>query len=488
MRKYSIILSLFAIIGISNSCSENELHMTHDYSDMVEDINTEDKLQQFLNNAYIGASSTGAFGTQVILFGDILGDNLFVSNSNSQFLTSYNLNYNGYQNDFGMYGSLYGVINSCNTVIANTGVPSNSNVVRIKAEAKILRALSYFTLVNFYSPTPTSGINQEYGVPLVLGDYDSSAQPARASVGDVYNQIIADLQSGIDGAIAEPGSKTLMSKTVAKLILTKVYLTRRAPGDAQLALQLSTDIINSSPGMYAPIDPTENGGLRYQNYFAATDSKVSEEQTETIWELDLNSDTNRLNGIGSNVSLPCYYSRLDSRKCLLFTQTFYNSLTATDVRKGSTSTGLLINTGVPGTDNPKGFWTNKFPRLTDEGNYFRNIKVFRFADVILSRIEALYLTGQNAQALSELNTFAASRKSAVYTGANLLEEILKERQLEFYGEGHRFFDLKRYGLANVKSSNCVMNCNVPGNDKLFVLPVSQSSINKNPNLTQYPGY
>jgi hypothetical protein len=175
---------------------------------------------------------------------------------------------------------------------------------------------------------------------------------------------------------------------------------------------------------------------------------------------------------------------------MLFNQTFYSSFAENDVRKGKNSTlatNLLISVGVPGVDTPKGYWTNKYPRLTEEGNYFRNIKVFRFADAQLLQIEALNLTGQTGLALTKLNDFAQSRNGSVYTGANLLNDILTERAKEFYGEGQRFLDLKRYNLAVNRPSNCVA-CNVAATDKRFVLPVSQTAMNRNPNLKQYPGY
>ena len=96
----------------------------------------------------------------------------------------------------------YDAIMKCNIVINSTKVPASSNLTRIKGEAKILRAFAYFTLVNYYSPTPTSGINQEYGVPLVLDDYEVNIQPARATVAQVYDQIIKDLKDGAVQALS----------------------------------------------------------------------------------------------------------------------------------------------------------------------------------------------------------------------------------------------------------------------------------------------
>ncbi len=514
MKKFLILISSLLIIGSSNSCSERELDLYPPSLDDIKEINSEDKLQKFLNSGYLTMASVNVFGADATALGDVLSDNLYVTGAKAYVLTS-NMNYSALNNDTGsLYRSLYDAIMNCNLVINNTQVSNSPNVTRMKAEAQILRGFAYFTLVNYFSPTPTSGINQEFGVPIVLGDYDSSIEPARATVAEVYTQIIADLTAGLANADDTPTEKVFMSKTAAKLLLSRVYLTRRDAGDALLALQYSTDIVNNSPPTFAPI-----AKANYVNYWMGAPEDASENQPETIWELDLNPNSNQVSGIGPNLALPTLYNRISGdRRALLFTKDFFDSFPHTDlpsipppasnptapgtpqslspdVRRGDTKTtapakpaGLLSTLTLPATDNPAGAWTNKYPRLTGSGNFMRNIKVLRFAEAQLNRIEALFLTGQSPVALLELNAFAVSRGGSTYTGADLLSDILTEKAKEFYGEGQRFLDLKRNNLPLIKNSNCVQNCNVPANDKLFVMPISQSSLNYNPNLKQYPGY
>lgn len=517
MKKYFILISSLLVLASSNSCSERELDLYPPSQDDIQEINTEDKLQKFLNAGYLTMGSVRGLGTDAMALADVLSDNVYVTSAKAYVLTS-NMNYNALNNNTGgVYGTMYDAIMNCNMVINNKQVADNANVSRMKGEAKILRAFAYFTLVNYFSPAPTSGINQEYGVPLVLSDYDASIQPARATVNEVFTQIIKDLNEGLQNADAAPSSKVLMSKTAAKLLLSRVYLTRRAPGDAQLALQYASDIVNNPTDKFAPIAMS-----KYADYFAGTPEINSENQPETIWELDLNSSSNLVTEIGANLALPTLYNRVSGdRRALLFTKNFFDSFPHTDlptlpngtpqslspdVRRGNTKTtvtsattlpgvptavlpaGLMSTLTLPATDNPAGAWTNKYPRLTSDGNFVRNIKILRFAEAQLNRIEALFLVGQTATALAELNTFALSRGGSTYTGTNLLNDILTERAKEFYGEGQRFFDIKRNNLPLIKNSNCVMNCNVPANDKLFVMPISQSALNYNVNLKQYPGY
>lgn len=485
MKKYILIISSFFMLSVFSSCSQRELELFPPTQDPITALNTEKQLQQVLNNAYFNVGAASAYGAEATIFGDLLGDNIFVSTGGS-YLETYNFNFSSApnQNQFSFYTTMYGAILNCNMIINNKLVANNNNVKRIKAEAYTMRGLAYFTLVNFFSPSPTSGVNQEYGVPLVLGDYNVNLAPARSTVAEVYNQIIADLAVGArDGDANSP--KVLLGSNAAKILLARVYLSRRAAGDASSALELANQVIASAPAnSFKPVVGAPIVGTTYVNYWMANADIVAQDQPETVWELDINPETMNQTGIGSNVSLPAAYSKQDSRRCLLANASFYATFANLDVRRG-----LFSNTApnVP-NDSPKGWWIGKYPRLTERGNYRRNIKVIRFSEAYLQRIEALHLLGNDTTALTELNQFAASRKGSVYTGANLQDDILNERAKELFAEGQRFLDLKRYNLAIVKPSNCAMNCNVQPGSKLYVAPVKQTYLNSNANLTQYPGY
>ena len=502
MKKYILIISTVLALINFNSCSDNELELLPPSADYAENINTEDKLQKMLNGAYYSIGSVNAYGNDLLIFGDILGDKIFNTPSRANFIQTSEYNYNPNQNQFSFYGTLYETIVSSNIVINNTLVQESNVTKRIKGEAKILRALAYFTLVNYYSPSPTSGVNQEYGVPLVLGDYEVLIQPARATVAEVYTQIIKDLTEGMNQT-SNTTTKVTLGSDAAKLLLSRVYLTRRSAGDAQLALQYSTEVINNAPaGSFksSEIITLDN----YNNYFRGQDDSYSENHPETIWELDINSLSNAVLGLGSNGALPVYYSLGDNtRRGLLANRTFYDSFgsaTVIDVRRGPINTGLFSSQAVPSSDTPLGLWINKYPRATRARvetpplespplvSFVRNIKILRFSEAYFNRMEALRLLGQEGLALTELNAFAASRKGLTYTNStDLLTNILTEKSKEFYGEGQRFLDLKRYNLPVNRPSNCT-TCELQATDKRFVLPLGQNAVNQNANLKQYPGY
>lgn len=474
MKKILLTIAGLVALNAVTSCSDDLLDLKPPYETVIQDaIKTEDDVNKFLMGTYLKMSSASLYGANLFIYGDLLGDSFFRSNSlNGVFTSIATMNYDPTNTgEINFYRDAYDVIQNANFVIYNEleDTPTNR---QYKAEARTLRAMAYFNLLSYYASAPKSGQFQEYGVPIAVYPYNADTKLPRASVDEVLNLIIEDLNYAKEHAIDVPAKKYYISKTAAKLFLSKVYLYRQANGDAQLVLDLSREIINSSPSVFGRVS-----NEAYENYFASSNDALAENQPETVWELDLNSANNP----GVNSSMSVYYSRTGSRKGLLARKSFYESFTATDVRKK-----LFITTSVPSDDNPTGVWIRKHERTATGGNYTRNTKVLRISEAYLNEVEALYLLGKNAEALEKLNQFSAFRLGTVYSGVNLLEDILNERNKEFFGEGQRFLDLKRYNLPIVKTSNCTMNCNVQGGDKQFVFPFSLGQIIVNDAAVQHP--
>ncbi|MDR2275205.1 MAG: RagB/SusD family nutrient uptake outer membrane protein [Sphingobacterium sp.] len=84
--------------------------------------------------------------------------------------------------------------------------------------------------------------------------------------------------------------------------------------------------------------------------------------------------------------------------------------------------------------------TNSDPRVES------NLVIFRLADMILLKAEALNALGRDGEALTTVNSIrarAGAKTLISSTGANLKKDILKERQRELIGEGHAYFDIVR---------------------------------------------
>ncbi len=133
---------------------------------------------------------------------------------------------------------------------------------------------------------------------------------------------------------------------------------------------------------------------------------------------------------------------------------------------------------------------------TNVGN---NWRIIRYADILLMHAEALNEQGKTADAETFLNMVRMRAQVAPKTGlsqADMRQAIIDERVLELTGEGHRFFDLVRWGLADDYMGASSLHGDHPkslsggvfvSNKHEYIwIPVSELSAN--PNLTQNPGY
>ena len=477
IKKLLYILSLGAVFFIA-SCSEDRLQLLPEIGSPLEEaINSENDMKQVLAGVYTQMSSSAGFGGAISIFGDLLSDNAFISSSNDgYFLNTSRMTYSPEISDFGMYDSFYDVIQQANMVIADKKLAESPTVLNYKAEAKIARAMAYFYLVSFYSASPKSGLNQEYGVPIQPEEYNPNNKLARSSVNDVYNYIISDLQSAINQlGNYQPENKSTLSPTAAKLLLSRVYLTRGKNDDYQKSLDYAYEVINDNSGNYEFITDKN----KYLNYFTSSNSAVMDNQKETVFEIEQTPIFN----VGGNAHPGTFYANNGSHRSILFRRSFVNQLTSTpnDWRSG------LIGVLGSDIDSPRGNFTRKWVRNTNEGNYASNIKLLRVSEAYLNRIEALFNIGNNAAALDYLKAFQLNRGKTPDTTITL-EIILNERRKEFFAEGHRYFDLKRNAFPIVKDSNCETNCNVSVTDRLFVIPIPYYEMNINSSITQYPGW
>lgn len=133
-----------------------------------------------------------------------------------------------------------------------------------------------------------------------------------------------------------------------------------------------------------------------------------------------------------------------------------------------------------------------------------NWRIIRYSDVLLMLAEALNETGDQAGAIALINQVRQRAEIADLPAGlsqqEVFDAIVEERIMELTGEGHRYLDLVRWGLADEvlgqgstiadgrhpKSLAGTSAFFTPGQDELLWIPVPQ--LNANPNLVQNPGY
>ena len=318
---------------------------------------------------------------------------------------------------------------------------------QLAGEAKLVRALSYFYMVNLFGD-----------VPLVKStDYRINASMPRTPATQVEDQVISDLQSAKDllpAAYPTPG-RVRPNKWAAAALLARAYLYN---GNWAGAETEATEVINT--GIYT-LSPNLN------NVFLAA-------STEAIWQLlPVNPSFNTWEG--QNL-LP---SSATVKPGYMLTAALLNAFEAGDARKTAwVKTNTVTNTTY--------YYPYKY-KVKSGSTVTENYIVLRLAELFLIRAEARAQQGNITGAQDDLNTI---RKRAGLPGttandqSSLLLAIEQERRIELMAEwGHRWFDLKRTGRANAVLST---KSGWQTTDTLYPIPYAEIQLNMS--LTQNQGY
>lgn len=471
-KNWFVVFSTFSLLFfLFQSCDDEFITTTPANSIQIGDaVIDEASLEIAVLGIYSGMQSSNTFGAGFFTYQALLSDNGYVSVENSNRFTDVNdythaIPENGTISNVwsNLYSNLLNVNNvlsfegSIDDVDATAGTPNNRF-----GEAHIARALNLFQLVNWYSRPPGSGIAQELGVIVPL-DVNIGASLPRKTVAEVYDQIIKDLDTALSLMTAEPGVNRL-GPTAAKALLSRVYLYLE---DYPNARNYAEQVLNNSAGF------SLMGQSQVVPYYS------SEVSPETIFQLEFNSNDNP----GSNNAFYATWTLTGTYKQNFATRGFYDLIPSTDVRKG------LYTDNIPAdyADAILGVDVRKF--VTPD----RDMPHFRMSEVKLNQIEALYFINQD-QARTELNNWVSGFRDPAYntsaTGQVLLNEILKQRRIELAFEGHRLFDMNRYGLDVEKDANCTDNCSIPFTDfkRVFPIPLGEMNTNVSDGFSQNPGY
>ncbi|WP_168796421.1 RagB/SusD family nutrient uptake outer membrane protein [Flagellimonas onchidii] len=148
-------------------------------------------------------------------------------------------------------------------------------------------------------------------------------------------------------------------------------------------------------------------------------------------------------------------------------------------------------------------WVRKYLNFENEGSLSpgswsgdtNNFRIARLADILLMYSEAENeVSGGSASALDALNQVRARVDMPAYAGLDqsaLRDAIRDERVRELAIEGHRFFDLKRWGILSERfgtGSEFKSNSGAVYSDKFEFLPLPRRDVDSNPNLDQNPLY
>ncbi|EDM37764.1 putative outer membrane protein [Pedobacter sp. BAL39] len=371
---------------------------------------------------------------------------------------------------YASWSALYGGINRCNSVIKN--VPGINDAAldgrrdRIMGEAYFLRALFYFYLARTFE-----------NAPLILAPYENLSAdfyPATSNRAAIFAQIESDLKTAEPLVPDLPFGNTLenkgkTTKAAIRSLMADLYLWQKKYREAADAAEL---VINS-PARYSLV-----AGASFGSVFTAKNA------TESILELQFNYSYQEGNNNGlTDLFLPLGGTITAGNLRYQPSAALLAALPANDNRASATykNTGT---TPAPFRD-PNITYIAKYPGTT-VGNVLymdANFIIYRLAEIILFRAEALNELGQFDDAkklLNQIRTRAGIGNTTATTQAELRLEIETERFRELAYEGKRYYDLVRTGRYAAVTGNTDANW--------LRWPLPAGEITRNRNLVQNEGY
>jgi len=370
------------------------------------------------------------------------------------------------------------------------------------AEARFLRAFYYFRLVRVYG-----------GVPLVTDpSYSSDTwKVARASVAEVYAQINSDLEYAAANlpAKSEYDSADLgrVTSGAAEAMLLKVYLYQQ---DWANAAKWGAKFIADQASEYS----LEGN---YEDIFALD----NENGSESVFEIQYMEDPTSDYGEGDGFTRGTFTTILTRSRSGIFgnagwgfckpTQSLYDEFEDGDPRRDAsilnpkdseiTNEAEEIYMGcryLPVKRTLFDYETRTYPALSHDTRSPINKIEIRLADVYLLYAEALNETGNTSGAMEYVNKVrsrAGLSDASASSQADVRTAIRHERRCELAMEGHRWFDIVRWGIAKdvmdaykageSAEVKAAMSDFVEGKNELFPIPYEEVRLG---GLEQNPGY
>ena len=415
-------------------------------------FDNKDRIVAQVNGMYTAVKNGWYLGGRYQSVADMRGDNFIPLSNNAyvNFNTWNHLEISATMEVNDIWNQIYASVNTINVFL--DGLKTNwdggklANIItqaeydQYTSEALTLRAMCYFDLIRLYSKPYIQGSGENLGVPLRV-KAEKSAEGndlARSTVAEVYTQILADLDAAEPLAIDNYGDDVLNTTRVHKntviALKTRVLLTK---GDWAGVISESAKIVPTSAPFIAPSGVPNTLSADWSAIWTAN----------TTAESILSMPNTDINNGGTQSAITWYFSKDSGESIyLVATSPVYAAMDPTDIRRSS------MDVLHPGGTDPDQYFISKYTHFTTLSDW---CPVLRYAEVLLSRAEALVRNGGNItqEAVDLLN---AVRTRAFPTGAYTLGNfaaatdfytaVLQERNFEFLGEGMRSFDLMRLGL------------------------------------------
>ncbi len=459
MQSKSLKIFFAAAFILSMACNKN-LTILPQNNITSDQIKTGDDVEAVLGGAYSLLQGPSAFGERFILFPDLLASNDQVDfvgtfTEYKQFYTKTMISDNT-RVEY-IWDNSYDLINTANIVIDKSSLVDESDRNAVIGEAEFIRGIVYFEMVNLYA-LPYSAGTSNMGVPIITTptytlDTTLNFYVARSSVGDVYSQILKDLQ---DASAKLPESNGVRAtKYSAQAFLARVYMNM---GNYSAAALMADSIISSGEYRLVPQYSGEFNNLSNtsEDIFAIQQTAQSNAGTSNSGLTTMYAPT-----------YPDISEASSGRGDVIIDKGYFSYFEPNDFRASYVYTGVSIS-GHHGTYPEKWY------------QFYKAIPVVRLAEMYLTRGEANLHAGTSVGAtpLDDINTVRERSDASDLTSVSV-SDFVDERFRELGFEGDRLNTLRRLKM-NVG--------NLPYNDPTLVVPIPLRDLQVNKNLVQNPGY
>ncbi|WP_432709809.1 RagB/SusD family nutrient uptake outer membrane protein [Pedobacter sp.] len=478
------IITLGATLLFTSACKRE--YLTPELKTSVAADNafdTEFRIESQALSLY-GSLKSGAFyGGRYLAYGNVRGEDFI--NETSNLVTAsdvWSMNVaNSATSVKGLWSQGYLTINRCNVFIdgmtaKGSAVVGEQRTTKYIAEARLIRALSYYSLLQVFARPYADGEGNKPGLPIRLTGITGpgSSDLVRSTVAEVYTQILDDLNFAEANLASTNGSPILNTtrahKNTAIALKTRVYLS----------MGKWADVITEANKIVAPAFPFQASA----NVPHALEADVTNvfkapyTTNESIFSLPMSSAASPIDYPGTQNSLASYF--------------YFTNNTPGTTEYSLNPTGVIANTSWSATDKRRSLLFKTpagksfMAKFTAPNPYTDFVPVIRWPEVLLNLAEAR-VRSTNAidpQALALLNRVRQrSDAAAVIAPASVAaftDAILTERRIEFLGEGLRGPDLTRLLLPLPAKGSAPAKA--PG-DIGYIWPISSDELSLNKLMT-----
>ena len=486
MKRFKIYF-MAALACLMSSCLDTELYTTIAVNDFFK---TESDAQAYLNGVYGGFRDrsarcyipAGEYAYQML--NEVAGANLIfgpgAQKGNPLLLEKAEWGVDFYVTS-SLWMDLYMGISRTNIGIDNLEMQAKTPMIeQFIAETRVIRAWFYADLSYLYGDVPF----------IVTSKFDLMSKPVRTSQDEVIKFCIDEIKNSADKLPDSYPAKDYgrLTKWGAKAKLCKIYLEAKMWKEcAELANEIITQSPHALVANYKKLWGVEN---EKNSEFLFVIPSLPPRYQHSAYAAHF-QPADYLNEDGTVIGWDYYRATWD----------FYNSFDPADKRRADLLTsykakvkGEVVMKEI-GHGVGEGPIPNKFPMDPAHIDWTEgtDIVLLRLPDIILARAEALNeLNGPVKEAIDLINMVRErafgntehNLKLADYTSKEALRAaILQERSWELFLEGHNRRDLIRQGVY-IEAMQKKGSKNVSSSQLL--LPIPQSELNMNPNLTQNP--